>query len=527
MLCVIDLDRIHGVFLGQQMNNKLSLDNRNSRMIDLTILFIILIGFYLRVSNVFDQVPWDGEDFMAGRILESKTIVTDGAFPGVSKPLWQLFVALGYQIMGFRLFVGSLLSVMFGTAIIALVYKCCTILVNKNSGVVGAVLVSSMLTFIHFSRLPQAPMASLFCMLLGICLYLYIDRNRNVDLKWMILVGFVMGFTIVLHSIYFIPAFLTVIVWELINEYSYARKLQVRILRFIGRSFVLLASMLLPILIAEIIVRVCRSYGLSASSWLGGAYLQMFDPFPDPSSFSDFFSYIVVFVQTDGMFIAILFVLSLIFAIQQFVVTKSMIWLKIVAFFVIPFMLLELSIFTKGLALKKYYVIFMIGVPIMIGCCISIVFDRVRLFRRLNLSFQLAQWFLIVILLGSNYLRARPRIQWTSGVDTTFVAIQALEAENLYYATDLGDFYFDHQSNAYKLTEELSQSILPSNNNLVAITVEGSCDCFKNDDVCQSELITLQHFDEEMLKMLHAVQGYGPDLFGSLKPNWCHVLFLY
>ena len=38
-------------------------------VIDPITVLVILIGFYLRVSNVFDQVPWNGEDFMAGRIL--------------------------------------------------------------------------------------------------------------------------------------------------------------------------------------------------------------------------------------------------------------------------------------------------------------------------------------------------------------------------------------------------------------------------------------------------------------------------
>ena len=96
------------------------------------IVLVILCGFYLRVSNVFDQVPWDGEDFMAGRILESKDIVINNSFPGVSKPLWQLMVAFGYRVMGFRLFVGSLWAVYFGTAIIALIYKLCQRLFNLS-----------------------------------------------------------------------------------------------------------------------------------------------------------------------------------------------------------------------------------------------------------------------------------------------------------------------------------------------------------------------------------------------------------
>ena len=73
-------------------------DTNNRRVVYPIIALAILFGFYLRVSNVFDQVPWDGEDFMAGRILESKDMVINSSFPGVSKPLWQLMIAFEYNV---------------------------------------------------------------------------------------------------------------------------------------------------------------------------------------------------------------------------------------------------------------------------------------------------------------------------------------------------------------------------------------------------------------------------------------------
>ena len=171
------------------------------------IVLVILCGFYLRVSNVFDQVPWDGEDFMAGRILESKDIVINNSFPGVSKPLWQLMVAFGYRVMGFRLFVGSLWAVYFGTAIIALIYKLCQRLFNSDVGFYAALFTASMLTFIHVSRLPRAPMASLFFMLFAANLYLQYAKKRRIHVREIVFVGVVAGFTITLHSMYFIPCF--------------------------------------------------------------------------------------------------------------------------------------------------------------------------------------------------------------------------------------------------------------------------------------------------------------------------------
>ena len=114
-------------------------DSTKRIVIDPITVLVILIGFYLRVSNVFDQVPWNGEDFMAGRILESKDMVVNSAFPGVSKPLWQLIVAFGYKVMGFRLFVGSLWSVYFGTTIIALIYKLGRRLFNSDAGLLSLI----------------------------------------------------------------------------------------------------------------------------------------------------------------------------------------------------------------------------------------------------------------------------------------------------------------------------------------------------------------------------------------------------
>ena len=508
--------------------------HNNSRMFDPIMLVIIVVGFYLRISNVFDQVPWNGEDFMAGRILESKQIVTDGVFPGVSKPLWQLMVAMGYQIMGFRLFVGSLLSVMFGTLIIALVYKYCRMLVNNTAGVTAALFTSCMLTFIHFSRLPQATVTSLSFMLLGMSLYG--SHNKIVGLRRLILVGCVLGFTVVLHSIYFIPSLIILISWEFIHEYCQllprqvnigSSQFRIHILRFIKRGCLILLSMLLPIVIAEIIIRVSRLYGIEAASWIGGAYLQMFGWLPSSNSMSDYLSYINMFIETDGIVVFMVFVISISILIYIFIITKLVIIFRAISIFIIPFVLLQISIITKGLALEKYYVIFMIGVPIIIGCCMGLLYDRFKSVQKFNMHYVWIQFVLVILVLASGYVRAQPRMRWTSGIDRAFIETQLLDADHIYYAMELGDFYFSTQNNASKLTRELSKSMSPNGNDLIVLTVEGECSCYKYNDECEQNIKTFEYVDNAMLSVTRAIQGYGSSLFGELKPRWCHVLYTY
>ena len=491
------------------------------------IVLVILCGFYLRVSNVFDQVPWDGEDFMAGRILESKDIVINNSFPGVSKPLWQLMVAFGYRVMGFRLFVGSLWAVYFGTAIIALIYKLCQRLFNSDVGFYAALFTASMLTFIHVSRLPRAPMASLFFMLFAVNLYLKFAKKGWIRVREMFLVGVAAGFTITLHSMYFIPSYLILGLWELLREIRLSSDIPTKIIRVFRGVSVLTVAMFIPVSVAEIVVRVSRMYGITAASWMGGAFLQMFDPFPPAKYISDYFSYIETFVFTDGLLVAVLFLISFIVSLLQLKRTSSSSIFRALTLFLVPLVLLELSIPTKGLALKKYYIIFMAGVPVLIGYSIGMIVSRLRFSTTHMFTGTALRSVLVVVVLGWGYLRAQPRIEWTSGIDQTYNIATKLDYEYIYYAMELGDFYFSTENNAHLFTSEVSKTLLPTGKNIIISTVTGSCDCSMSDKICSEDIRKFRHVDKDKLKVIDLVQGYGPSLQGPIRPYRCHVLYRY
>jgi hypothetical protein len=479
------------------------------------------------VSNVFDQVPWDGEDFMAGRILESKDIVINSSFPGVSKPLWQLMVAFGYRVMGFRLFVGSLLSVYFGTAIIALIYKLCQRLFNSDVGFYAALFTASMLTFVHVSRLPRAPMASLFFMLFAANLYLKFAKKGWIRVREMVLVGLAAGFTIALHSIYFIPSYLILGLWELLREIRLSSDIQTKMIRVFRGVSVLTVAMLIPISVAEVVVRVSRVYGITAASWIGGAYLQMFDSFPPPKDIRDYFAYIETFVFTDGLLVAVLFSISFVVSLFQLKRTSSPSIFRALTLFLVPLTLLELSIPTKGLALTKYYIIFMAGVPVLIGYYVGIVFSRLRFNSTFSLLNPILRGIFVFAVLGMGYTRARPRIEWTTGIDQAYNIASNTESEQIYYAMELGEFYFSTQSNAHVLTTDISKTLIPSGKNIIISTITGSCVCSASNQICAEDITKLRHIERDKLKVIDSVQGYGTSLQGPLRPHQCHVLYLY
>jgi len=464
---------------------------------------------------------------MAGRILESKDMVVNSAFPGVSKPLWQLIVAFGYKVMGFRLFVGSLWSVYFGTTIIALIYKLGRRLFNSDAGLYAALFTASMLTFVHVSRLPRAPMASLFFMLFAANLYLQYAKKRRIHVREIVFVGVVAGFTITLHSMYFIPCFFILVLWELVREVRLSSDMRTIIIRVVKFSSVLAVSMLIPVSVAEMAIRISRMYGITAASWIGGAYLQMFDSFPPPKNIRDYFAYLERFVSTDGVLIALLFSISFIVSLVKLKRTVSINIFRAITLFLVPLALLILSIPTKGLALKKYYIIFMAGVPVLIGYYVGIVFSRLRFNSTFGLLNPILRGIFVLSVLGMGYTRARPRIEWTTGIDQAYNIASNTESEQIYYAMELGEFYFSTQSNAHVLTTDISKTLIPSGKNIIISTITGSCDCSASNQICAEDITILRYIERDKLKVVDSVQGYGASLQGPLRPHQCHVLYLY
>ena len=169
----------------------------------------------------------------------------------------------------------------------------------------------------------------------------------------------------------------------------------------------------------------------------------------------------------------------------------------------------------------------MAGVPVLIGYSIGMIVSRLRFSTTHMFTGTALRSVLVVVVLGWGYLRAQPRIEWTSGIDQTYNIATKLDYEYIYYAMELGDFYFSTENNAHLFTSEVSKTLLPTGKNIIISTVTGSCDCSVSDKICSEDIRKFRHVDKDKLKVIDLVQGYGPSLQGPIRPYRCHVLYRY
>ena len=102
----------------------------------------------------------------------------------------------------------------------------------------------------------------------------------------------------------------------------------------------------------------------------------------------------------------------------------------------------------------------MAGVPVLIGYSIGMIVSRLRFSTTHMFTGTVLRSVLVVVVLGWGYIRAQPRIEWTSGIDQTYNIATKLDYEYIYYAMELGDFYFSTENNTHLFTSEVSKTII-------------------------------------------------------------------
>ena len=125
------------------------------------------------------------------------------------------------------------------------------------------------------------------------------------------------------------------------------------------------------------------------------------------------------------------------------------------------------------------------------------------------------------------YARARPRIEWTTGIDQMYNKASNIKSEQIYYAMELGEFYFSTRSNAHVLTPDIVKTLVPSGQNIFISTITGSCKCSASNQICAEDINRLRYIERDKLKVVDSVQGYRPSLQGPLQLDRCHVLYVY
>lgn len=201
---------------------------RMTKRHNLIIIFIVLIGFIVRCYNLNEPFigihDWGSASLSRG----ASSLLRYGFFNLKGAPVWNIGVvlddgynyylhwpllmnyllAISFKIFGIHEWSGRIVSVLFGTASIYLIYLICTKLYGKAMGYFGSILFALLPLNVYFNRMVGYETTSVYFLLL--CAYLYLMwvdsqySNKRV-FSWLI-ITFIIG-TQVHWQNYFIAVF--------------------------------------------------------------------------------------------------------------------------------------------------------------------------------------------------------------------------------------------------------------------------------------------------------------------------------
>jgi len=147
----------------------------------LFLCFLVMIGFYLRYANLDNLSFWVDElttTYAAIGILEHGTPVNPSGMPYTRSILNTNLIALSFKIFGISEFSARIVSVIFGTLTIPLVYLMGAKVANKRVGLLAAVLITFSVWEIVWAR--EARMYAQFQFFYLLTAYLfYLGLNKN------------------------------------------------------------------------------------------------------------------------------------------------------------------------------------------------------------------------------------------------------------------------------------------------------------------------------------------------------------
>ena len=494
------------------------------------VLLIILAGFCLRIMNVFDAAPLSRDDYT---IFEAKTFMTGAMYPGSLKPLWQVMIALGYDVMGWRFFVAPLLSVFLGTLAIALSYTISHRMFKGMSGVYAASFCASLLSFIHFSRSSQSQMAAMCFMLAAIIMYQPGFKLFRRKLVFLFLSGTLAGATLFVYPGH-ASVLILLVLWALVDSYSLWRSAdQNRKAQALMAFSALCGGILIALMVPEGIVRAARHSGIPAASWLGGAYLDIFqNQHGALTHASDFLHYLKAFTNYEGLVTTVALSTGVIMAAVHLFRKRSMSMFRGLSILLLPLAVAEVSLVTRGKGMEKYIATFLPGVPIVLGYFVSAVSgaaeESVQLLRRNKVMVNI---ILLILVVGSGYWRARPRIGWTTGNDAAYRIIVDFDPELIYYSGDVWEFYFGGRDHAISLDKDtLRLSPSSSRRDLLVATHLGSCNESLSAVGGMAELVlmepylmaTVPAFDHSRSRDINPIRDLGHP---TNRADLCHSIY--
>lgn len=191
------------------------------------ILGLILVaGFLLRIYKLSSQSIWLDEAYSIYHSQQNFMHVI--SFRDPSPPLYYVLLHFWIKLTGTSEFSVRLLSVLFGTVSVYIIYLLGAHIFNRKVGIYSALLVSFSPLQIYFSQ--EARTYSLFFALTLLSMYFYYKLNK-VASKW-IITGYLISTTLLIHS--HLYALLIVLAQNLhqfiVNRFKFSREVKAWVL---------------------------------------------------------------------------------------------------------------------------------------------------------------------------------------------------------------------------------------------------------------------------------------------------------
>ena len=499
---------------------------------------IVLVAFYFRFKNVFDQSPVSIDSNYY--VIWAKDLLTGSGFPGIMKPLWVIMVAMGYAAMGYRLWVASLLSAFCGTLIVAVMYRLGRRYLGSSAGLYAGMLSASLLTYIHLSRWSQGHMTSMLLCLLAALLYEEALRCPGRVTVYLLLSGIMVGASLYVHAIFMSMVFLIILwaIWDSVADRSGRRVLKERL----AQPLTVAAGVTFSIIVPETIIRIARLTGVAAPSWIGGLYETIFhfQSTADAGNTYDFgalFSYWKIFSTYEGKIISTALVIGTGMLAWHVRRSRSASLLRGLSIFVFTFGFVELSTVFKGVQMAKFVTGMLPGIPLVLG------YFLVRLEHIIS-SFTPSMWravnplticaALCAVVAIWGHWHAKSRIEWNTGHNDAYTLVQQLGPERIFYSGGIWEFHFSDKSNAFSIASDGVDSLSgASGRDILVATHPGAC------EAKSLGIDTLAGFPLNQMHLVAAVPSFdytighdiNPTLDGlnldGLGGRLCHVIYSF
>lgn len=181
------------------------------------LCLLIVVGFYLRISNLGNLSFWADElitTYAAIGIFEHGTPILPSGSIYTRSILNTSLIALSFKIFGVSEFSARIVSVVFGTLTILLVYLLGVKVANKRVGLLAAVLITFSVFEIVWSR--QARMYAEFQFFYLLTVYLFYSGMKNKDIRILILsaIAFYFAYLDQRESLTFFPVAIVYLIFS-------------------------------------------------------------------------------------------------------------------------------------------------------------------------------------------------------------------------------------------------------------------------------------------------------------------------